>query len=170
MLDSEKPNELLVAFQSSSSFSSSSSSLLSMEVVDIRNTRFSSITGKQSPSFLSSCTLQSPIHAPPISMQPFFSDVSLLPSIVNTRRMTCFRRYRMDPSRCSIAIPERFVSSRTSSAASPNTPGMALFLAHSAPASWAICSGCLRSCDERKAFRSSTSSRSLGSKSEARLA
>ena len=107
---------------------------------------------------------------PPSPCSPSSRMFPFLSPIAHSCRMTCLRRCRMDPSRCSIAIPDRFVSSRTNSAASPNTLGIALFLAHFAPASWATCSGCLRSCGERKAFRSSTSSRSLGSKREARLA
>ena len=88
-------------------------------------------------------------------------------STASPPRMTWFRRFPMGPSQCSTAIPEPFGSSPTRSAASPNTRGTASFRVLSDPASSATCSGCRRSCGERKASRFSISSRALLSKGRA---
>ena len=71
MMDEAKPNELLVCYQSP----------CSLDVLDVRNTRFSTITGKKSPLLVQSTPLHLPENAIPLSLQPFFSSEDVVATL-----------------------------------------------------------------------------------------
>ena len=49
-----------------------------LNIVDMRNTHYSAITGKKSPQLLSSISLIPPSSSFPLSLHPFFSTVVLM--------------------------------------------------------------------------------------------
>lgn len=68
MIDTEKENEIVFSYKSP----------CTLNIVDMRNTHYSAITGKKSPQLLSSVVLLPSSSSFPLSLHPFFSTVVLL--------------------------------------------------------------------------------------------
>lgn len=69
MIDPEKEQEVVFSYKSP----------CTLNIVDIRNTHYSAITGKKSPELFSSLSLSTPSSSFPLSLHPFFSTVGIIP-------------------------------------------------------------------------------------------
>ena len=145
-MDEAKPNELLVCYQSP----------CSLDVLDVRNTRFSTITGKKSPLLVQSTPLHLPENAIPLSLQPFFSSVCISPCIHRRRMLSPLSRMVRSP--WWTVTPVLCVSTRMNSAMQTCISGIVSFLAPFAPRFWANLCGFRRSWEGHRAFLSSISS------------
>ena len=68
VMDPEKEQEVVFSYKSP----------CTLNIVDMRNTHYSAITGKKSPQLLSSISLIPPPSSFPLSLHPFFSTVDLI--------------------------------------------------------------------------------------------